>query len=53
MRGGGQVLENEGEWRSIPEGWYGPKLSNVDPQPGSEIGNVGAFRGGRGEEFPR
>jgi hypothetical protein len=29
----GQVLKNEREWRNMPGSWYGPKLSNVDPQP--------------------
>ena len=28
------------------------KLSNVDLQPGREVGDVGAFGGGRGDEFP-
>jgi len=45
MRGGGQVLENEGGWHSMPGCWYGPKLSNVDPQSGREVGDVGACDG--------
>ena len=36
----------------MPGCWYGPKLSNVDPQQGREVVDVGAFSGGRGEEFP-
>jgi hypothetical protein len=42
MRGGGQVLENEGGWRSMPGCWYGPKLSNVDPQSRRDVGDFGA-----------
>jgi len=30
MGGGGQVLENERGWLSMPGGWYGAKLFNVD-----------------------
>jgi len=37
----------------MPGSRYGAKLSNVDLQPGREVGDVGAFGGGRGEEFPR
>jgi hypothetical protein len=33
--------------------WYGSKLSNVDTQPGREVGEVGVCGGGRDEEFPR
>ena len=29
MRGGGQILENERGWRSMPGCWYGAKLRNV------------------------
>ena len=32
---------------------YGPKLPDVDLQPGREVGDVGAFDGGRDEEFPQ
>jgi len=53
MPGGGQVLENERGWRSMAGSWYGAKLSNVDLQPGREVGDVGEFGGGRGEEFPQ
>ena len=53
MRGVGQILENECGWRSMPGSWYGVKLSNVDLQPGREVGDDGAFGGVRGEEFPR
>jgi hypothetical protein len=52
MQGGGQILENESRWRSMPGCWYGAKLPNVDPQPGREVGDVSARGGGRGEEFP-
>jgi hypothetical protein len=53
MRGGGQVLENERGWCGMPECSYGKNLSDVDPQPGCEVGDVGAVGGGRGEEFSR
>jgi hypothetical protein len=53
MRGGGQILENERGWCSMLGHWYGAKLSNVDPQPGREVSDVGAVGSGRGEEFPR
>jgi len=52
MRGGGQVLENGRGWRSMPRSWYGAKLSSVDLQPGPEVGDVGAFGGGRGGNSP-
>jgi len=52
MRGGGQVLENEREWRGMPGSWCGAKLSMVDLRPAREVGDVVAF-GGRGEEFLR
>ena len=53
MRCGSQIVEKERGWRSMPGCWYGAKLPNVEPRPGREVGNVGAFGGGRGEEFPR
>jgi len=46
-------LENERGWCSMPGCWYGPKLSNVDSQPGHEVGDIGAFGRGRGEEILR
>ena len=52
MRGGGQILENERSWRSMPRCWYGAKVPNVDPMSGHEVGDVGACGGGRGEQFP-
>jgi len=46
-------LESECGWCSMPGCWYGPKLSSVGPQPGHEVGDIGAFGGGRGEKILR
>jgi len=35
----------------MPGCWHGPKLSNVDPQPGRKVGE-GAFGGGKGDDIP-
>jgi hypothetical protein len=45
MRGGDQVFENERGWHGMPGCWYGPKLPDVDPQPGRKVSDVGAFTG--------
>jgi len=36
----------------MPGCWYGSKLPNVDPQPGREVGDVGAFGGERAKDSP-